>query len=192
MQKKFYFKINQLPLEGTTGFIYTLDEKPLSAGEAGVGEFITIWANNETEACQKKNDRYVEKTYLSMNSFYVTIFDPIGEYLLCTELKPNSIIMIENIDGSTDPYFVHNIKIGSISQATMILGHKLAKLIKHPGLYPCSRIGLIDKFYIPNGNVRKQNEGVKGYRFLNKIEMNEWQNKIKPIVKLEPLQKLLV
>jgi hypothetical protein len=114
------------------------------------------------------------------------------DYLNFSEIKENSFIMIEFEDGTKEPYFVDQKRKGGISGATMLLGHKLSELISNPKLYPCSRTGGTDRFYIANEETKGQHEGVIGYRPLEQEEKNEWQEKLKLVKKLFPLKQALM
>jgi hypothetical protein len=113
-------------------------------------------------------------------------------YLKYSEIFENSFIMIEFEDGTKEPYFVDQIRKGRISGVTMLLGHKLSELISNPKLYPCSRTGGTDRFYIPNEETEGHHEGVLGYRQLEQKEKNEWQEKLKLVRKLFPLYQALL
>ncbi len=112
------------------------------------------------------------------------------DFLKHSEISENSFVMIEFEDGAKEPYFVDQKRTGGITGATMLLGHKLSELIQNPKLYPCSRTGSTDRFYIANEEVQGQHKGVLGYRKLNEKEKNEWQVKIKAIKSLSPLEQV--
>ncbi len=112
------------------------------------------------------------------------------DFLKHSEINENSFIMIEFEDGISEPYFVDQKRTGGITGATMLLGHKLSELIQKPKLYPCSRTGSTDLFYIANEEAQGQHKGVLGYRKLNEEEKNEWKQKIKNIKGLSPLDQV--
>ncbi len=113
-------------------------------------------------------------------------------YLVHSEISENSFVMIEFEDGSKEPYYVDQKKTGAVTGATMLLGHKLSAFIKNPRLYPCSRTGGTDRFYISNEETEGHHEGVIGYRYLSQEEKTEWQEKLKLVEKLLPLYQALL
>ena len=113
-------------------------------------------------------------------------------YLIHSEINEGSFIMIEFEDGTKEPYFVDQKRTGGITGATMLLGHKLSEFIRNPALYPCSRMGGTDRFYIANEKTKGQHEGVIGYRKLEQKEKEEWQEKLGWVKKLFPLYQALV
>ena len=112
-------------------------------------------------------------------------------FLTYSEINENSFVIIEFEDGKKEPYFVDQKRKGGISGATMLLGHKLSELIEKPKLYPCSRTGGSDRFYIANEEVNGHHEGVLGYRKLRQEEKDEWLKKIKAIQRLASLERVL-
>ena len=114
-------------------------------------------------------------------------------YLTHNEIKENSIIVIDFESGTSSPYFVSQISIGAVTGATMLLGYGLSRLIVRPDLYPCSKTGGTDRYYIANKNTKGgSNEEVNGYRRLQKEERNEWIEKIKLAdERLHPLIEIL-
>lgn len=108
-----------------------------------------------------------------------------------SEIKENSFIMIEFENGKKEPYFVDRKGPGSVSGATMLLGHTLSDLIKNPTLFPCSKNGGTDRYYIANEKVTGKDSRVKDYHNLSKEEKRDCLNKLKPVTQLAPLLKIL-
>lgn len=112
-------------------------------------------------------------------------------YLSHSEIKEKSIIMIEQKNGTKEPYFIARKEPAGKHGGTKLLGQKLSILIENPKLYPCT-VGSEDNFYtgcqkFPD----KKDKSVNGYRKMNPDEKDEWHGKISAISHLKELVSII-
>jgi len=97
--KKFYFKIEQkqggsitnLKMVVDNNLKYIINDKPLSPGEKGKGEFIVLIENNEDLAIKRINE--IKKGTLFILSHHIVEQDPTGEKpKKCKEKKCTGLI----------------------------------------------------------------------------------------------------
>lgn len=102
------------------------------------------------------------------------------KYLTHTEIRKESIVMIEFENGRKEPYYITNIGPGTITKATMLIGHLISPMFKIPE-YLFKESGYPDqnRFYIQNDDVKGKDKEVKGYRLLTKEEKDDLRLKIK-------------
>ena len=98
-----------------------------------------------------------------------------------SEIKENSIIMIEFINGDCKMFYVNSKRTGNVTGATMLLGYLLEELIegaKNNGpdsVWPIVDKGQVDRYYIENENKKGSDERVREYRALTEIEKMKTQ-----------------
>lgn len=96
------------------------------------------------------------------------------EYLIESQIKENSFIMIELETGEKKPYLVFKKRIGSITGAMMLLGYPSEELLKKADqLLPFKDRGVSDRYYIAVGDNPGRDKRVLGYRHLTKDEAKE-------------------
>lgn len=115
-------------------------------------------------------------------------------YLTHTEIEEKSFIMIDFEDGKNIPYYVKKKAVGSLTKATMLIGHEFVELLElvvlENGLKHIHSV-FGDRYYIENDETKGHNRNVLGYRLLSDIEKKDLEGKIIEIKELEFLLPLL-